>query len=179
MKKDKIPLFENFLDNLKKTRETSRGDLAILKRACGLKIAKSRNALGIFYRYLPSQLVRDYNEEIYFLVATLYGLNDFPFTGSFGKTMREVYRKTDSESISKRMISLLDSRLEGSNELSYKLRQSVRLASSHQVGVDWLQLLKDLIYWTHEDKFIQRNWARDFFSKPKSEQENESDKNKK
>lgn len=179
MKSEKIPLYQEFIENLKKIKKVSRGDLAKLKRACGYKIAESRNALGIFYRYLPSKLVRDYNEEIYFLVATLYGLNDYPYTGSFGKSMQEVYRKAGSESIAKRMIALLDSDFEESDELSYRLRQCVKLAASHQVGIDWLQLLKDLIYWTHEDKFVQKNWARDFYSKLKSDQDAGSKNNPK
>jgi len=36
--------------------------------------------------------------------------------------------------------------------------------------VDWYQLIYDLSYWTHEDKFIQKKWAQEFFSEyePKS-----------
>ena len=91
--------------------------------------------------------------------------------------MRDVYKKSGSESIAKRMIALLDSYFDESDDLSYRLRQCVKLATSHQVGVDWLQLLKDLIYWTHEDKFIQKTWARDFYSKPKLDQDMGFDSN--
>ncbi len=184
--KERKDLFSKYLENLKVAKEQRVGDLAILKRASGLTLAESRGALGIFYRYLPPQLSRSINEEIYFLIATLYGLNDFQFTGSFGKTMREVFYKSGSDSIQKRFIALLDSRfdlidtyLPGGGEVAYRIRQCIRLASSNNIGVDWLQLLKDLVYWTHEEKFIQKKWAQDFFSKNELNESSEKiDKNK-
>ena len=91
--------------------------------------------------------------------------------------MRKIFLETDSSSISKRMIAILNSRFDlienyrpGGGDLAYRLRQCVRLAANHETGVDWYQLIYDLSYWTHEDKFIQKKWAQEFFSEyePKS-----------
>lgn len=179
-KEERIKLHKIFLTNLNKAKEQRPGDLAVLKRASGRTLAESKTALGVFFKYLPFQLTKSFNEEIYFLVATLYSLNDYPFKGSLGKTMRKIYKKSGSESIQNRMIILLDCQFElldnyypGGGDMAFRLRQCVRLASSHEIGVDWLQLIENLIYWTHEDKFVQKKWARDFFS----HQEGEPDKN--
>ncbi len=178
--KERKEIFSKYLKKLEVAKEQRIGDLAILRRASGLTLAESRGALGVFYRYLPPQLSKSINEEIYFLIATLYGLNDHKFTGSFGKTMRDVYYKSGSESIPKRFIALLDSRFDlidnfhpGGGEVAYRIRQCIRLASSNNIGVDWLQLLEDLVYWTHEAKFIQKQWAQDFFSKKKPKESSE------
>ena len=179
-KKERKEIFSKYLKNLQVAKEQRVGDLAILRRASGLTLAESRSALGIFYRYLPPQLTKSINEEIYFLIATLYGLNDYPFTGSFGKTMKEVYKKSGSDSIPKRFIALLDSRFDlidnffpGGGEVAYRIRQCIRLASSNTIGIDWLQLLEDLIYWTYDTKFVQKKWAQDFFSKKELKESSE------
>ncbi|KKN25415.1 hypothetical protein LCGC14_0885050 [marine sediment metagenome] len=177
MKEEKNQLQETFISKLKNART---GDLAILKRASGLILAESRLAMGVFYKFLPPQLQNPWNEEIYFLIATLFGFNSYPFSGSFGKSMRLVHQKTKSDSIPNRMMSLLnssfglvDNRYPGGGETTFRIRQCVRLASSHDVGVNWLELLNDLLYWTHEDGFIQKKWSRDFFSEYKQEVSND------
>ncbi len=165
---EKAKIDENFLDRLDKMRT---GDRAILKRASGSTLAESRNALGIFYKLLPYQLSNSINEEIYFLVATLYGMNKHKLDGNFGLTMKKIKEKTKSESLDKRMISLLNSTFEtvdqfkpGGGDVTYRLRQCVKLADSKEIGVNWKQLLKDLKYWTHPDRFIQKQSARSYFT---------------
>ncbi len=176
-KEEKKQLHEAFI---KKIINARSGDVAVLKRASGLTLAESRGAMGVFFKLLPPQLQNVWNEEIYFLIATLIGFNNYPFSRSFGKSMRRVYQKTKSESIQKRMMSLLnskfgliDNRYPGGGETAFRIRQCVRLASSHEVGINWLELLNDLLYWTHEDGFIQKKWSRDFFSEYEKENDNE------
>lgn len=148
----------------------NRGDMAALKRNAGNTIGESRGAVQTFYRILPPGVASKYNEEIYFLVATLYGLNKYRFTGDFGWTMRTVRKSSDLESVDKRMTILLDSDFDliggyqpGGGEMAYRLRQNVRLANSKEVGVDWLQLVKDLEYWTHSEKKVKKRWANSYF----------------
>ncbi|MHA1253498.1 MAG: type I-E CRISPR-associated protein Cse2/CasB, partial [Candidatus Helarchaeota archaeon] len=96
--------------------------------------------------------------------------NNYSFTGDFGKTMRLVRNRAGTESINARFAALLDSDFDivgniyyGGGALAFKLRQCIKLANSHEIGVDWYQLLKDLKFWTHPSKFIKKRWARSYF----------------
>lgn len=151
-----------------------RGELAILKRNAGNTIAESRGASTIFYRILPAGVADGRNEEVYFLIATLYGHNGFMTKGDLGTTMRRVKTKSGSDSIDHRIAVLIDSDMDlidghkpGGGELAYRLRQSVKLANGHEVGVDWLQLLKDLERWQYPEKRVQKAWARSYFGHEK------------
>lgn len=175
-------MITSFLQDLEALNENSKGDFAALKRAAGSTIGNSRGAMAAFYKVLHPALFDSIQEEIYFLVATLYGHNDLPFKGNLGATMREIKERFDSKSLDGRMAALLDSDFElidgrklGGGELSYKLRQVVKLARSKDVGIDWQRLLKDLQYWTHPDKFVQKQWARAYY-KPRKGTGNEEKK---
>lgn len=158
----------------------STGYRAILKRNAGNTLAESRGAIPVFYRILPYGLNK-YNEEIFFLVATLYGLNKYRMSGNFGLTMRRVKEKS-SESVDCRLMALLDSDFDtidnyrpAGGELTYRLRQCVKLANSKEVGVDWVRLLKELQYWRHENKDVQKRWANSYFGyHPAEESKNQN-----
>ncbi|CAJ36457.1 type I-E CRISPR-associated protein Cse2/CasB [Methanocella arvoryzae] len=161
---------EEFLANLAKMAESDRGGMAILKRNAGNTIAESRGAMKTFYSLLPYGISDSPYEEIYFLIATLYGHNKYRFTGDFGQTMKLVRESSNSESIDQRVSTLLDSEFNivdgikpGGGELAYRLRQCVKLASGHEIGVDWYRLLQDLKYWGYPEKRVQKRWARSYF----------------
>jgi len=163
---------QEFITKLKNLKESDRGAYTALKRAAGSNIAQSRQgAIAAFYKILPYPLMNSRKEEIYFIVATLYGHNDeYHFTGNFGETLCGVKDKFDSESLDHRLTGLLDSNFETSKhriikggELAYKLRQLVKLAKSKDLGINWLQFLKDLKNWNHPEKFVQKKWARSYF----------------
>jgi len=174
-------LYTKFIENLRNLKKRRKGEFVLLKRALGKLTKEALDALPVFYRCLPYKKAVEfvkadvfekeliYNREIYFLIATLFSFNNRPFKGSFGKTMQQVFLKTGSENIRKRMIRLVSSDFDyindyapGGGTITRNLEQCIRLASSYNVGVDWIQLLEDLIYWTHNDKFIQDRWIRDF-----------------
>jgi len=149
-------------------RQLDRGDLSILRRNAGENLATSRRAIGIFYGLLsPGCRV---HEEVYFLAATLYGLNDRSFSGDFGQTMKAVKVTSAKESLDTRVKILLDcdlevtdGRLRRGGELGYRLRQAVKLAGSNQIGVDWVQLIYHLDHWRDASRWVQKAWARSFF----------------
>jgi CRISPR type I-E-associated protein CasB/Cse2 len=148
-----------------------RGDLAILRRNAGRTLAETRNAAGLFYRLLPLG-VPERDEELYFLLATLYGLNDHKPEKDFGATMRAVRVKTGRESVDRRMAILLDSEFDlvdgfrpGGGEMAYRLRQCVRLAASEEVGVDWAVLLRHLLRWMSASKHVRKQWARSYYGR--------------
>ncbi len=204
-------LESQLLENLK---NLSRGDIAVLKRAAGGTIAEGKNVMGLFYRILPHPLVGDINEEIYFLVSTLYALWVVPkdlkqSSGSstddsdaeinvdneeedlentedgvrqkgfrqrnFGWTMRLIKRSFEETSkntdgLDRRFEILLDGTFErveggkpGGGSLAYRLRQCVKLARNHEKPIDWIQLMKDLKWWSHDNRTSQKNWARAYF----------------
>ncbi|MGE5583586.1 MAG: type I-E CRISPR-associated protein Cse2/CasB [Bacillota bacterium] len=169
-----------FIDQLQKL---NRGELARLRRNAGNCIAESRQCAGIFYRILSPEIMASREEELYFLVATLYGLNKYSFQGDFGKTLKGVQAVTKSKNLDRRVTILLDSQFDvidgfriGCGEVAYRLRQLVRLAEGHQIGVDWTRLLYDLTKWNAPEKWVQKQWARSYFGEIKFENQNNETK---
>ncbi|MCP4357480.1 MAG: type I-E CRISPR-associated protein Cse2/CasB, partial [Chloroflexi bacterium] len=35
----------------------------------------------------------------------------------------------------------------------------------NRIPVDWGRLLKDMLNWNHEKRFVQQQWARSFFAR--------------
>jgi CRISPR system Cascade subunit CasB len=134
---------------------------ARLKRNAGRSLHEARDVHRIFYRALPYE-VAGREEAIYFLVATLYPLADSRNDQrSLGATLRAVRQSRASESIDRRFQALLDS---NSENLPFRLRQAVRLAAASDQSIDWRRLLNDLLNWDHPDRYVQLQWARDYFT---------------
>lgn len=151
--------------------ELDRGDLAALRRNAGESIATSRGVAGLFYRIAPEGVPGSRDEEIYFLVATLYGLNKYKHTGDFGTTMARVRDAKGSGSIDRRMAILLDSEFDlidgrrpGGGEMAYRLRQLVKLAAGHEVGVDWPLLIQHLSHWGDSTRWVRKAWAQSYYA---------------
>ncbi len=159
---------------LERLRSLDRGELAVLRRNAGRIVAEARNAVGLFYRLLPPG-VPERDEEVYFLLATLYGLDNHRSVRDFGGTMRLIRLRTKSKSIDRRVAILLDSEFDltdgfrpGGGELAYRLRQCVRLAASHEIGVNWEALLHDLLQWTKPGKRVRKQWAKSYYGEVKN-----------
>ena len=132
---------------------------ARLKRNAGRTIGESRDIYRVFFQALPYEVAgRPFEEEIYFLVATLFPMAE-PRSGalSFGATLRRVRQRRESASLDRRFQNLLDSARE---QLPFRLRQAVRLAAASEESIDWSQLLSDLLAWEYEGKPVQKRWAR-------------------
>lgn len=162
-------------DFVRKLENLQRGERAVLRRNAGLSLGESRGGMGLFYRLMPMRLGP--KEEIFFLVATLFPLNDKPSpAGDFGQSMAFARQRSESEALDRRMTILLDSELEWlehgglrGGELGFRLRQAVKLLASQEVGVHWEGLLEDLLQWSHPDKWVQKRWARSYFNAIKSD----------
>ncbi|MHA1821050.1 MAG: type I-E CRISPR-associated protein Cse2/CasB [Promethearchaeota archaeon] len=163
-----------FINNLERLYEKDdRGALAYLRKGVRKTIGEAPRSAEVFYRVLPSYLIGDKYEEIYFTIATLFALNpnkSRKSQGNFGTTMKKLFHLNESESLKSRFIDLLNSNFEligrypGDGPLTYKLSQLVRMAKGAGVEINWAQLLHDLIYWEHDSKFVQKRWAQEFFS---------------
>jgi CRISPR type I-E-associated protein CasB/Cse2 len=156
---------EKFLNNL---AGLNAGAKARLKRDAGKELAEA-HSIGLFFRVLPYGLSAS-QEEIYFLVATLYPLADNSDAKNFGaslKTLRQSKKRQrkPTESMDKRFEVLLDA---NKGQLPHRLRQTVKFLKSgeQKIGVNWEQLLKDLLGWQHPSRFVQKQWAREYFALP-------------
>lgn len=152
------------------------GGLARLRRCAGQRLAESSTVYAVFFRLIAGVPHREQDQEIYFLVATLYALtargSDARRAGggrSIGLALHTLRQEQLSAvggdqggtiSLDRRVAALLDADAE---QLPFRLRQIVRLVHSHEQTIDWSRFLKDVVYWTHPDRFVQQRWAREYY----------------
>ena len=136
------------------------GECARLKRNAGRTLAESHNVLGLFFRLLPRNVPR-YQEETYFLVATLFPITEGTEQGNLGHSLYLARDEKHSQGLDRRVEVLLDADRE---QLPFRLRQAVRFLYSKRIAVNWPQLLQDLLAWNHPKRYVQENWARDYFA---------------
>src|SRR5690349_3709770 len=130
---------QEFVTAILALKEKDRGKFATLKRNAGNTIAEARDSTW-FYRFL-SRYAHGYDDEIYFLVATLIPLNKKTATGDMGQSLRQLATKprVNGDSVERRFAILLDADfnyIDGKSaggELAFRLRQLVKLAGSHEV----------------------------------------------
>lgn len=81
---------------------------------------------------------------------------------SFGRAVGQLYLKRGKvESIERRFIVLLDA---DDEQLTHQLRQVVALLRAEEgISIDWAELLRDLLFWNHDERRVQMNWARAFY----------------
>lgn len=82
-------------------------------------------------------------------------------SGNLGHALRQVRQTHNAHGLDRRVEILLDA---DERELPHRLRLVIRILASRQVGVNGLQLLTDLLYWSHPERFVQRQWARAYFA---------------
>jgi CRISPR system Cascade subunit CasB len=157
--------FVAFLKGLAASED--RGALAVLRRGLGREETPDAACLRLVVPRLPAET---WKHPWYYLIAGLFALH--PAAGGSGN-LGEVFRRLgDHESAQKRFVALLNSRVD---DVPHRLRQAVSLARSNDVPVDWGQLLRDLLHWGNESKFVQHAWARSYWgtSGEETNQENQ------
>lgn len=155
---------DNVARFIKRLDELDVGARAQLRRNAGMSLAEGSSALGLFYRLLPHG-VGEYQQEKYFLVATLFPLcesADWDGGGprDLGATLKRARSDNNGNGLDRRMEALLEA---DSDQLRFRLRQAIRFARSTRVSVDWYQLLRDVLRWDHPNKYVQRRWAESYF----------------
>jgi CRISPR system Cascade subunit CasB len=123
------------------------------------------------YRYVGRFLTEGetaWNEQRFLIVASLFALyyqgpaavSDPQHLG-FGTSFRQLYEATERRpSVERRFLSLIACH---PDSLPDHLRHAITLMRSEAVAVDFAQLLSDLSYWSHQEQWVQRRWARQFF----------------
>jgi CRISPR type I-E-associated protein CasB/Cse2 len=106
--------------------------------------------------------VTAYQEEDYFLVATLYPLAEAGDTGNLGNALRMARSEYNERGLERRLETLLDAE---ESQFPFRLRQAVRLLFSNRVPVSWPQLLRDLLNWNRADRRYKK-LGRSFFAEP-------------
>jgi CRISPR system Cascade subunit CasB len=155
---------EKFISYLEKfVRDENRAALAHLRRGLGKDSSTATEMFPYISGWTANLSRRD--ENAYFLVASLTGLyptNSWKSEEKFNNLGKSLsFLNTDeSKSIEKRFVALLNSDEE---DLPNHLRQIISLLKSKEKPINWLQLLKDIKNWFHEDRFVQRNWAKGFW----------------
>jgi CRISPR system Cascade subunit CasB len=151
-----------FIVSLELLREKKdRGALAKLKRGIGKTMGDVE-----MYPYVVPFLPNEYTNKhhLYFLIGSLFGLySDAPSVRnqSMGSVFSQLGNR-DSDSLQKRFKALLNAE---EKDLHYHLRQAVSLAKSRRVPIDYHRLFKDLFGWTHPEKYVQLQWAKDYWTK--------------
>jgi CRISPR system Cascade subunit CasB len=155
---------------IERVEQLDSGKLAMLRRGCG-----ERDPVEGRCPWLLGLIHGAASEAAAFLVASLLAqystsavrAGHHRAQGDFGRTWRLAVAKSDSESIKRRFLILLDADFDprtGEGDLPHRLCQMVRYAVSKGVGVEWPSLLRDLKYWNGAGKPVQKRWARSFFA---------------
>jgi len=169
------PLSEAIDRFITKLETLDAGGRAPLKRNAGRALNQARDVYQVFFAALPPYITHEREQEDYFLIATLYAFGtrrEDPRPSnpprSLGASLRRVRQQIQSNdgddrqiSLDKRFGTLLDADRE---QLPFRLRQIVSLLAANQVAVDWRRLLRDVRSWSHDDRFVQLAWARDYFT---------------
>lgn len=181
-----------FIRYLYSLKYEDTGTLAALRRACGQRLAASRNC-----QWFASVTARPTD----FLTVTLAaqystaqiqkGKHHIAYKrrGSIGAAWARYCRERDREidprtfylrrqellakgqapskppSIHERFRTLLDAELgfDGTGELAYRLRGLVRMLVSEDIPIDVVQLAYDLRSWRAEGRYVQECWANAFY----------------
>ncbi len=159
--------FVNYLES----KRDDRGALAALRRGLG----HPPGTVPDMYRYVVPWLSGDaqrWKEDAYYVVAALFAYH--PQKGGKGN-MGDHFAKTcepqgDNTAIERRFTTLLAAH---PDDLDDYLRQAVSFLKSKEVPVNWHQLLRDRMAWSHPDyrERVQKHWARSFWGRSRKNQD--------
>lgn len=161
---------ERFVTGLTELVEREdRAALAALRRALGAPPGSQAEAARVVYRLLPVN-VAPWRERDCWLLAGLFALHPValaaPPEGHYRLNLADSLRQlahlesVSAEGVERRVIALLNAERE---DLDDHLRHAVAQLRAHEIGVDYVQLLRDLRGWGVEERWVQRRWARAFW----------------
>jgi CRISPR system Cascade subunit CasB len=142
-------------------RRKDRGAMAALRKGLVDPTGNVPDMAPHVEPFVPDDASPRYREACWMVAALFGSYPDAPAAGNVGDTFRQISAGSSSESIEHRFVALLKCHRE---DLFDHLRHAVALASSNTAGVNYEQLLKDIPNWDHEDGFVQRNWAKSYWS---------------
>lgn len=148
---------ERFIEHLEELRDREdRRALAILRRGLGRQPGTAPEMYPLVVSWVPDN---PFVENAAFLIAALFALHPQPGgQGTLGASFARIAEF--SESIEQRFVALLNCHRD---DLPDHLRQAVSLLRSKEVPVNWERLLRDILGWDHDSRYVQRDWAREFW----------------
>lgn len=148
-----------FVDYLQSLAD-DRAALAQLRRGLG----QPPGTVAEMYRYVARWVGPDTPrrvEHAYYLVAALYAAHPAAGgTGNMGDHFRQIGQE-ESGPVERRFGRLL---VAHPDDLTWALRQAVSYLRSHDVPINWHQLLHDVLSWGSPERFVQQRWAKSFWA---------------
>lgn len=141
-------------------RRDARGALASLRRGVG----KEPGVAAEMHPYVAPWLPHDAalpRQNVYYLVASLFALH--PQHADSVRSLGDTFRQfaADSDSIEKRFVALLNAHRE---DLPRHLRHAISLAKAKEAAINYDLLMKHLMHWNSETRWVQRQMAADFWA---------------
>lgn len=162
--------FAVYLEGLREDRAA----LAALRRGLGRPPGYAPEMFPYVVPFL-SERAGGWQEETYYVVASLFGLHPEPSTtGDLGDHFAKLRSVSPSiEAVERRFTALLAAHPE---DLAFYLRQAIGLLKSKEVPVNWHQLLQDVLRWHHPDSRVRvrKRWASAFWGRPQKEHEGQN-----
>ena len=150
-------------------QKEDRGGLATLRRGLG----RPPGTVTEMYRLVMPRLPDHRKQEfVCFLIAPLFALHPkMTENGNMGTHLATTRTETNQEALERRFTALLSAH---SDDLPVYLRQAVSLLKSREeIPINWNQLFWDILNWEDEERRVQKEWARAFWSRSQSGDINE------
>ncbi|GHS97006.1 hypothetical protein AGMMS50276_16320 [Synergistales bacterium] len=159
-----------YLQGLDRLSDAQR---AGLKRCAGKPLREADAlALSAFYSIVHYDNLPLWKVEIIFAMVAMTCLwraeerkNPRSFIGCLVHLVSD--GQAGSEVLNGRLRGLLDTAWHETDFLNLKLYRLVRRIKTNGDYLDFDALLKDLLRWDHQSKYIQLRWAREFFGRVK------------
>jgi CRISPR system Cascade subunit CasB len=178
MKKNQhIERFINHLQKLVKEEDEDRAALAALRRALSGNPRYVTETFQYIGWYLPET---QRQQDPYILVGALFAYHPQSTSeGNMGNHFATLRRSWETahkrtESLERRFNGLLRAH---PDDLTPHLRSAISLLKRDEVPIHWEQLLYDVCYWGHFDRFVQRGWANAFWRRSVQEESDASQEN--
>lgn len=153
--------FVGRLTKLANPDNPDRAALAHLRRGLGEPPATTLSRVGWLFNGVPDDR-EDSALDAAILAAGLFawtkGRCEYTGNVNFGRAFGSGLDDDGKKQREKRFTAILDT---PTADLPPALRQAISLIEG--VQLDWGQLILDLMNWDHEDRFVQKNWARGFW----------------
>lgn len=102
------------------------------------------------------------DDQWYYVVGGLFAFHPLHTNekDNFGASLRKLRKETQSDSLDKHFLALLDADAEDAPK---HLRSLVGQLASKPIPVNWYQLLNDLCFWSASTREVQKRWARSYY----------------
>ncbi len=145
-------------------KNRDRASLGRLRRGAGRPTGSVPEASSVVFPLLPAELRRPWDIDDCWLVATLFSLHPRAAASTQAEDLGATLSRLDRQHVAgaeRHLIAILGAPKE---DLGSHLRRVVLLARSHEVAVDYHQLLRDLRWWNAEAAGVQRRWGLAFWA---------------